>query len=122
MSVITAVPAGFKNLGHFIAAGAKKFVAFVKNDLDPALAKIEAEKGLIEAVTRVVCPQAVEIEDTAFFALGVFGQAIDGLSDATAADGINVKLDADAFAKIKNAVALVKNAPVVPAAVPVAAK
>jgi hypothetical protein len=120
-ATVAAIPAGFKNLGHYIASGAKKFVAFVKTDLDPALAKIQAEAPVIEAVTRVVCPQAAEIEDSAFYALGIMGQALDGITDATAANGINIKLDTDALAKIKSAVAAVKTlpaAPVVPVVAP----
>jgi hypothetical protein len=92
-------PSAYRNLGHFIAAAAKAFVAFGKV-AGQLLAKAEAEKPIIEAVTRVNSPQAAEIEDTAFFALGVLGQALDGLEAAVAGKDINVQLDHAAYDKI----------------------
>lgn len=98
----------FKNLGHQIASDAKKFCTFVHDNLDPALAKIQAEAPMIEAVTRILSPQAAAIEAAAFFALGELGQVLDGISAATAADGVNVKLDATAYSTLVSAIALVK--------------
>lgn len=102
-----SIPAGFKNLGHYIASGAKKFVAFTKK-ADAVLPQILQNKDEIEAVTRVILPQAVEIEDTAFFCLGAFGEALDAVAGAVDGNGLNVKLDATAWDKIKAAIALVK--------------
>jgi hypothetical protein len=101
-------PAAFKNLGHFIASGAKGFVAFGR-EADVLLAKAQGEKPLIEAVTRIVSPQAAEVEDTAFYALGVLGQALDGIESAVAGKGVNVALDQDAYNKITSAIAVVKH-------------
>lgn len=113
------IPSVFKNAGHFIAASAKRFVGFVHNDLDPALAKIQASKETIEAVTRIVSPQAAMIEDAAFFALGAIGEALDAVAGAVDAKGLNVTLDQTAVDKLKSAISIVKqSAPKPPAPAP----
>ncbi len=104
------IGSAFRNIGHFIAASAKKYVNFVHNDLDPALAKIQASKETIEAVTRIVSPQAALIEDAAFFALGAIGQALDAVAGAVDAKGLSVELDQAAIDKLKSAISIVKQA------------
>lgn len=108
MSFFAGFSTEFKNLGHQIASTAQKFCTFVKNDLDPTLAKVEAEAPLIEAFTAVVSPQAALIEKAAFYALGEIGQVLDGVDAATAANGVNLKLDTAAYSTLTSAIAAVK--------------
>lgn len=84
-----AVKKDFKNVGHFVASTAQKFVAFAAK-APVLLQKAEAEKPLVDAVATVLGPQAVVLENIVY---AVFGA---GVHDAIAG-GTLIK---DLFAKV----------------------
>lgn len=96
----------FKNVGHQIASFAKKFVAFMQNDVSKIIATAEADKPTIDTVTAMLGPQAQTIETAAYAALGFVGQGLDSGVQAIV-DEFN-KLDATVQTDIKAAIALVK--------------
>lgn len=87
---------GFASVGHFFASVAKNAVKFAKS-AGPVLtkidAKIEANKPLIEEITKLVSPKAAQIEDASFALFGKVAHAIQSGSDATSANGLSISLD-----------------------------
>lgn len=100
------IPSGFKNLGHFIASTAQKFVTVTKN-----LEKFaQAEKPVVDAVAAVIGPIGVAIDNGAYALLGLVGQLEDSgqkvVTDITSKAG-SPELAADILA----AIALAKQVP-----------
>lgn len=86
---------GFSSLGHFFAAAfsdLKKAEQFVISQLP----KVLAQEGTVEAITSLVPggQAAVLVERAAFQALGLVLATVHAASDAQAANGVDVKLDA----------------------------
>jgi hypothetical protein len=97
---------------HALASAAKDIVAaakFVQSSVLPALTKAQAQASTIEAVTGLVNPAAVNIERAAFAVLGAVIKGIGDGSQAVAAGGINVLLDAALVADIKAIMSVVKS-------------
>lgn len=90
----------FKNIGHFFATVAGDIVKGTKAVANVML-KVEKAEPQIEAVSSLFFPQAVELERGAFALLGMAAQAVTEAGDATAANGINLALDAQLVADIK---------------------
>lgn len=109
----------FTNVEHVLATAASdvvKYAHFVEEKILPVLKSVDAEESTVEAVTALVSPQAANIERAGFALLGVVIKALEGLSDAAYADGLNVKLDASLVADVKAVATALK------AAVPLLAK
>jgi len=95
---------GFQSVSHWVASVAKKIKSFAIS-AGPVLAKIdstvEANLPVIEALTKLVSPQAAAIEDAAYH---LFGQVVDAAQKAGAAaaqNGLSIQLDKDVVAAIQ---------------------
>lgn len=91
---------GFASIGHALASvahdivKAAKWVAGIEQ-------KIQAQAPLIEALSGIVSPQAAAIERGAFACLGIIASAVHDAGDAAAANGLDIKLDAQLVADVK---------------------
>lgn len=90
----------FNSIEHAIAAVAADVVKAAKA-VAAFLPKIQAAEGTVEAVTAVVYPQAVPIERASFAALGLIAKAVAAAEPAAAANGLNVQLDAQFVADVR---------------------
>lgn len=106
-----SIPAEFKNLGHYIASGAKKFVSFVGVS-DTVIKKVEADAPTAEALASLLGPQAEAITTAGFACLGIFGQIMDDAANAVGHDLLNKSADASVISDIKSAVTFLKQPPV----------
>ena len=102
-----SIPTTFKNIGHFIASNAKKFVAF-SAEADVVIGKIEADKPTADALASILGPMGSAVENAAYAALGIIGQILDDTSKATLADGLSKEADQAVIDQIKQAIAFVK--------------
>ena len=91
---------GFKNVGHFFATVAGDIVKGARAVASVMLKAQKAEPE-IEALSRLLFPQAVELERGAFALLGMAAQAVTEAGSAAAANGINISLDQQLIADIK---------------------
>lgn len=108
MTVVTVVESEFKNLGHKIASLGQRFTAWVKNDADTAIAKLESDKETVESIVAVLGPQAELITRAAFAALGVIGQDLDDTASAVAKNLLDKNLDTVVKNDILAAIQLLK--------------
>jgi hypothetical protein len=93
-----------QNTEHILAAAAQdavKTAKFVEMKVIPALQKASANQQTIETITGLVSPQAANIERAAFAVLGKVLAAVDAGSQAAAAGGVNITIDAELVADIK---------------------
>jgi len=102
----------FTSFGHAIASGAKYLEAGVLEALKLAN-KAEAVSPEIEAVVGALAgPQAEQLSDLAFHALGSIAEAAQTVNaDATsdvAAKGLNVQMDIQTINDIKSAAATIQ--------------
>lgn len=98
---------GFSSLGHVFATvfhDISKGAKAVGN----VLAKVEAAEPVIESLTSVVYPPAVLIERAAFSILGRAAAVVHDAGPAADASGLNVQLDAQTVADLKDLIATVK--------------
>ena len=86
---------------HAIASVAHDIVK-VARAVVPVLQKVQGEESTVEALTSLVDPNAVNIERAAFAVLGKICVAITDAGNAVAANGINVQLDAQEIADLKD--------------------
>jgi hypothetical protein len=89
---------------HAFATAAKDIVSaskVIQTSVLPVLTKAATQASTIEAVTGLVSPAAVNIERVAFALLGVIIRTITDGSQAVAASGLNVLLDAALVADVK---------------------
>ena len=105
---------------HALAKAAQDLVnaaRFVAHHVIPILEKAKSDEATIEAITGLVSPSAVNIERAAFAVLGVVIKTLGDGSEAIAAGGLNVQLDAALVADIKSIMAAVhaQAAPLLPA-------
>lgn len=82
----------FNNVAHGIAWFAKKTVSFARVS-ESVAAKVAELAPEIEAVTKLISPQAAALEDLAFRVLGAYGAAALAVDGAVSANGLNVPLD-----------------------------
>jgi hypothetical protein len=104
----------------FFATAAKDLVktgravrgAFEKVGSDaPKLVKdVAADLPTIEAITNLVAPGAVALEETAFRVLSVIAVAVEAAGDAAQANGLSVAIDNALIVDVKAAIAAVKAA------------
>jgi hypothetical protein len=95
---------GFKNVGHFFATVAGDIVKGARA-ISSVMLKAQKAEPEIEALSSLIFPQAVELERGAFALLGLAAHAVSEAGDAAAANGINLKLDQQVIADIKELVA-----------------
>jgi len=76
----------------------------------PVLQKVQGQESTVEALTSLVDPNAVNIERAAFAVLGKICVAITDAGNAVAANGINVQLDAQEIADLKDIAAYLQTA------------
>ncbi len=101
----------FKNFGHFIAATAKRFVAFSQTSLPKLAQEAETLKPLAEAAAAVVGPQAASIVDASYALFGAAAQ--DAESGGTFVKDLFAKVGTpQLLADFEKAVAVVKQTPV----------
>ena len=102
----------FTSFGHAIAAGAKYLEEGVLDAIKVAN-KAQAVAPEVEAVVGAVAgPQAEQISDLAFHALGSVAESLQGVNtdalSAVAAKGVNVQLDVQTIQDIKTAAATIQ--------------
>jgi hypothetical protein len=88
---------------HAYASAARDSVKawrFVHDKVIPLLKHAQADEGLIESVTKMVDPEAENIERTAFAILGMFLTVCDKLPEANG--GANVLVDAQIISQLKS--------------------
>lgn len=98
---------GFKNIGHFFATVAGDIV---KGARAVTIVMLKAQKAEpeIEALSALIVPQAVELERGAFALLGLAAHAVSEAGDAAAANGINIALDQQLIADIKQLIVAIE--------------
>jgi len=94
---------------HAIASVAHDIVK-VARAVVPVLQKVQGQEATVEALTSLVDPNAVNIERAAFAVLGKVSVAITDAGNAVAANGINVQLDAQEIADLKDIAAYLQAA------------
>jgi len=104
MSLITSAEHAFA----VAAQDAVKAAKVVEQTVLPVLKEAAASETTLEAITGLIDPMAVNIERTAFAALGVIIQSITAAGAAVAGGRVNVSLDAALVADIKAIIPAVK--------------
>jgi hypothetical protein len=98
---------GFKNIGHFFATVAGDIVKGARAVASVMLKAQKAEPE-IEALSSLIVPQAVELERGAFALLGLAAHAVSQAGDAAEANGINIALDQQLIADIKELIVAIE--------------
>jgi hypothetical protein len=102
----------FKNLGHAIATGAKYFEMLVVDAVKVSAKAQVLEPEAIAVVTAVAGPQAAQLADLGFHALGDIAAALEPLNEDTMADvaakGLNVQMDLQTMKDVKALVAVIQ--------------
>jgi len=96
---------------HVFAKAAQDLVTaakFLANTVLPVLKKASASEQVVEQVTALVDPAAVNVERAAFAVLGTVIKVIESADTAASADGLNVALDAQLIADIRSIIPAVK--------------
>ncbi len=96
---------------HAFASAAKDIVSaskVIQTSVIPVLTKASTQASTIEAVTGLISPAAANIERVAFAALGLIIKVMGESTQAVAAGGLNVQLDAALVADIKAIIPAVK--------------
>jgi hypothetical protein len=78
-----------------------KDVVTVSNKVITVVSGVEKDATLIEALTSLVSPQAVAVEQIAFGALGELVAAVQALENASSASGVSVTFDATVVAEVE---------------------
>ncbi len=94
----------WQSAGHAFASLFKDIVT-VSKKVVVALAKVQNEEKVIEALTSLVSPEAAAIEQIAFGALGELVAAVQGTEAAAGANGLNVAFDASVLAEVRKLIA-----------------
>ncbi len=91
----------FQKIEHAIASVAHDIVK-VARAVVPVLQKVQSQEATVEVLTSLIDPNAVNIERAAFAVLGKVCVAINDAGNAVAANGLNVQLDAQEIADLKD--------------------
>jgi len=105
-NLITTVEQGLAKAAQDIVSVEK----FVMGKVLPILQRAETDAAMVENITGLIIPQAVNIEKCAFAVLGVVIKSIIAAGAAAAAGGLSVSLDAELVADVKSIVPAVKAA------------
>ena len=97
----------WQSTGHAFASLFKDVVT-VSKKVVIALGSLQNEAPVIESLTSLVSPQAAEVEQIAFGALGELLAAVQATETAAGANGVNVSFDASVVAEVR---ALIKDFP-----------
>lgn len=89
----------FQSVSHGLAWFAKHVVSVAKTS-EADIAKLAPLMPDIEAVTKMISPQAAGLEDAAFQLLGKYGAAAAAADAAVSAGGINVQLEQELHDKV----------------------
>ena len=112
MSFADTLKGGFKNVGHYIATGAKYVAIGLEDVIKVANKAQKVEPEVLALVGALAGPQASGIADIAFHVLGDVAAAIQKLpADVTAvggAQGVNLSLDTQLVNDIKQAVKVIE--------------
>lgn len=98
---------GFSSLGHVFATVFHDISKGAKA-VGTALAKAQTEEAIVEDLTSIVYPPAVLAERAAFAILGKAAAVVHDAGPAADASGLNVQLDAQTVADLKDLIATVK--------------
>lgn len=94
----------FKSLGHFFASAAhdiKVGVTFLQNHQTQIDGVLQTGAAVVSIADPAFAPLATEIERAGEAALGEIFAVVSKISDAEAAHGVNISLDAAAIAEFK---------------------
>jgi hypothetical protein len=97
----------FSSIGHFFASAFHDLhvAAVAVAKVETATAKLEPT---IEGITSLVYPPGVAVERIAFALLGEVAAVVTKTDSAVAAKGVNVALDAEMIAEVKQLLAQFK--------------
>ena len=98
---------GFRNVGHFFATVAGDIVKGARV-VSSVMLKAQKAEPEIEALSALIFPQAVALERGAFALLGMAAHAVAETGDAAAANGINITLDQQLIADIKELIVAIE--------------
>lgn len=93
----TSIEHKLASLAADIVKGAKA----VEHVLGVAASKAQVAEPTVELLTSLIDPAAVPLERGAFAALGLLAKAANDADQAAAAKGVNIVLDAQAWADFK---------------------
>jgi hypothetical protein len=94
----------WQSAGHAFASLFKDVVT-VSKKVSAVLGGVQGEETLVTSLTALVSPQAAAAEQIAFGALGELVAAVNGVSTAAGANGINVSFDASVVAEVRKLIA-----------------
>lgn len=94
---MNALESALATAGRDIVKGAE----FVAEKVLPVLEKTAASASTVEAVTGLVDQSAAQVEKLAYSLLGVVINAINSVTPAAEASGLNISLDSTLVADIK---------------------
>ena len=100
------------SIEHKLAVAASDVVKaskFIETSILPILKTAAANEAVVESVTALIDPQAVNVERIAYAVLGLVIKAVEDTDSAVAANGINVTLDAQLISDIKAIVPAVQS-------------
>lgn len=98
------MPFNFSSIEHKLASVAGDIVKgarAVEHVLGIAASKAAVAEPTVELLTSMIDPAAVPLERGAFAALGLIAKAANDVDEAAAAKGVNIILDAQAWADFK---------------------
>ncbi|MDW5265929.1 MULTISPECIES: hypothetical protein [Acidobacteriaceae] len=98
---------GFHSVEEAFASVAKDVVK-TANVFSLVASRIGKDAPEIEALTGAIYPPAVLMERAAFGLLGIAANAADGIEDASKAHGLNITLDQQSIAELKEIAAYLK--------------
>lgn len=94
----------WQSVGHAFASLFKDVVT-VSKKVATVLGNVKGEEQLIESLSGLVNPKAVQLEQIAFGALGELVAAVKATEDAASANGISVAFDAAVVTEVKKIIA-----------------
>ena len=105
MSLISKLETDWQKAVSFFISTGKTLVY----DVVPALQKVEAAAGTVEAVTNLISPELGKVETAGFALLGAAIQAIIDAEQTGQAGLVNISLDAATVSDIKGLMPAIKN-------------
>lgn len=105
-NLITTVEHVYAKAAQDVVSAAK----YVTDKILPILKKASANESMVEEITALVDPAAVNVERAAFAVLGVVIKGIEDAGTAATAGFVNVSFDAALVADVKAIIPAVKGA------------
>jgi hypothetical protein len=98
----------FKSVGHFFASAVHDSKVWLSGHQSQIDAGLRAGATVISAVDPALAPLAMQLERASEAALGQVLAVVSTVSDASAAQGLNLQLDQSAIAEFKALIAAIE--------------